>query len=286
MEDNLFHALRKHCDDDQKATAASRHFLELLRTEYDPKFVPGMCDVVKAFAGNCSLAVLSSNSIAVIRRILTQANIAHCFSHVFGGDVEQDKRASVRRFLADRSYLVNRECSPAYREGDQPAQPTGSEIVLVTDTVGDVKHARECGIRAVGVAWGMHAEEELVAAGAEFVAVWPQELVAHLLPGGFAAATCGIAPPGEQAENARSAKTSCGCQTNEAVLAGELRRKRSIAAAAALAVRTCVSGEQPQSRIDVAPTAVAPKVDATLLESLGRLRGRIRNDSGETLRPA
>ena len=286
MEDNLFHALRKHCDDDQKATAASRHFLDLLRTEYDPKFVPGMCDVVKAFAGNCSLAVLSSNSIAVIRRILTQANVAHCFSHVFGGDVEQDKRASVRRFLADRSYLVNRECSPAYREGDQPVQPTGSEIVLVTDTVGDVKHARECGIRAVGVAWGMHAEEQLVAAGAEFVAVWPQELVAHLLPGGFAVATCGVVSPAEQAETARRAKTSCGCQTNEAVLAGELRRKRSIAATDALGVRTYVSGEQPQTRIEVAPTAAAPKVDVTLLKSLARLRGRIRDETGETLRSA
>ena len=32
-----------------------------------PEFVPGMCDVVKALAGNCSLAVISSNGVATIR---------------------------------------------------------------------------------------------------------------------------------------------------------------------------------------------------------------------------
>ena len=36
----------------------------LLESEYNPEFVPGMCDVVKAFAGNCSLAVISSNAVA------------------------------------------------------------------------------------------------------------------------------------------------------------------------------------------------------------------------------
>ena len=137
-----------------------------------------MVDVIHALAGACSLAVVSSNSTATIRRLLTRANIAHCFSHVFGGDVEPDKRAVVRRFLADRSYLVNRDCSPAYREGHTPAVASASDLVLITDTTGDVKHAVECGVRAVGVSWGMHSESELLAAGAEFVAVWPQEIIA------------------------------------------------------------------------------------------------------------
>lgn len=164
LEDNMFHALRRRCRDERKADEAARHFLGLLESEYNPEFVPGMCDVVKAFAGNCSLAVISSNAVATIRRILTHENVANCFSHVFGGDVEQDKRASVRRFLSDRSYMVSRDCSPAYREGEQPSVPTGQQIVLVTDTVGDVKHARECGIRAVGVCMG-HAFREAASAG-------------------------------------------------------------------------------------------------------------------------
>ena len=122
LEDNLFAGLRRICGDDRRAQEAARHFLGQLEADYAPEFVPGMVDVVKALAGNCSLAVVSSNSIATIRRIMTRASLAHCFSHVFGGDVEPDKRSVLRRFLADQSYLVNRECSPAYRESDRPIQ--------------------------------------------------------------------------------------------------------------------------------------------------------------------
>lgn len=208
LEDNFFKSLREVCGDDGKAERAGRHFLQALQRDYRPPFVPGMVDVVRAMAGNHSLAVLSSNAVATIRRILTEAGIAQCFSHVFSGDVELDKRASVRRFLTDQSYAVSRACSPAYREADAPALPQTDEVVLVTDTVGDVRHARECGIRAVGVAWGMHTEQQLTEAGAEFVAIWPQELVAHLLPGGFNNAACGCAPG--------SSEPSCACPLPDA----------------------------------------------------------------------
>ena len=198
----MFHALRRHCGDDKKADEASSHFLNLLQSEYNPEFVPGMSDVIRAFAGNCSLAVISSNSVATIRRILSrEKHRALLLARVRRGCGAGQAR-SVRRFLSDRSYLVNRDCSPAYREGDGPPMSSGDQIALITDTVGDVRHARECGIRAIGVAWGMHSEQQLLAAGAEFVAVWPQELVAHLLPGGFAAASCGLAS---------KSTPSCGC---------------------------------------------------------------------------
>ncbi|MFO1352760.1 MAG: HAD hydrolase-like protein [Gammaproteobacteria bacterium] len=280
LEDNLFQALRKHCGDERKAEEAARHFLGLLQSDYHPVFVPGMSDVVRAFAGNCALAVLSSNAIAAIRRILTEAGIAHCFSHVFGGDVEQDKRSSVRRFLADRSYLVNRQCSPAYREDDQPPEPSADQIVLITDTVGDVRHARECGIRAVGVAWGMHTEAQLNAAGAEFVALWPQELIAHLLPGGFAAAVCGVGAPA-------SAPAAAGPENeqNELRHASQMRRHRALVAAARRDAQTCACQQHPQQPGGNSHQPRAAKADATLLNSLARLRGLHRSPASEALKP-
>jgi phosphoglycolate phosphatase len=283
LEDNMFHALRRHCGDGNKADEASSHFLNLLQSEYNPEFVPGMSDVIKAFAGNCSLAVISSNSIATIRRILSRENVVHCFSHVFGGDVEQDKRASVRRFLSDRSYLVNRDCSPAYREGDEPQLSSGSQIALITDTVGDVRHACECGIRAIGVAWGMHSEQQLLAAGAEFVAVWPQELVAHLLPGGFAAASCGLAPksaPSCGCDPAPvAAKGDCGCGDDFAAV-NEIRRQRTIATAAALSARMTCGADGRRGGAD--GNAHAPNADSLLLKSLARLRGQKPRRNADT----
>jgi phosphoglycolate phosphatase len=287
LEDNMFHGLRKHCRDQKMADEAAAHFLGLLQSEYNPDFVPGMSDVIKALAGNCSLAVISSNSVGTIRRILSRENLVHCFSHVFGGDVEQDKRTSVKRFLSDRSYLVNRDCSPAYREGDGPQISDGDQVVLITDTVGDVRHARECGIRAIGVAWGMHSEPQLLAAGAEFVAVWPQELVARLLPGGFAAMTsCGITPTAASSSSSAlvldTGRCDCGCNDDELSGAAGIRRKRTIAASAALGLRlTCGvddRDERPAGRAHIAAT----NADDLLLRSLARLRGQISRRNANT----
>lgn len=48
--------------------------------------------------------------------------------------------------------------------------------VVIGDTVYDVEMARAAGCRALGVAWGYHAPEELLAAGADAVARTPAEL--------------------------------------------------------------------------------------------------------------
>ena len=282
LEDNMFHGLQKHCGDDRRASEAAKHFLDLLQLEYNPELVPGMADVVRAFAGSCSLAVISSNSVATIRRILERENLTHCFSHVFGGDVEQDKRACVRRFLSDRSYLVNRNCSPAYQEGHEPEAPSADQIALITDTVGDVRHAVECGIRAVGVAWGMHSEKQLLGAGAEFVAVWPQELVARLLPGGFAT-SCSIAPaaePGSAAAAACVSGCSCGCLDNDLPHAAAARRQRRMAATAALDQRTSGSTERLREENEVGSPVMRVRVDKLLLASLSRLHASGRPTLG------
>jgi phosphoglycolate phosphatase len=276
LEDNMFHGLRKHCGDDRKADEAAKHFLDLLQREYNPEFVPGMADVVRAFAGSCSLAVISSNSLATIRRILDREGLTHCFSHVFGGDVEKDKRACVRRFLSDRSYLVNRNCSPAYREGHEPEAPRADQIALITDTVGDIKHAVECGVRAIGVAWGMHTEQRLLAAGAEFVAVWPQELVARLLPDGFAS-SCSIEPFAEAGSicGCRGSGCACGCQDGDLADAATARRLRRLAATASLEQRTTCGVERPREG-EAAPVANASSADKLLLASLRRLKSSDR----------
>lgn len=192
LEDNLFASLRRACRDERTADAAIAHFMDLLRAEYSPSFIPGMLDVVKALAGTCSLAIISSNAIEVIRRILENAGIAHCFAHVFAGDVQPDKRVAMRQFLADQSYSTARQCTPAYDE-TEAACACACEVTLVTDTAGDIRHAKECGIRAVGVAWGMHGEAQLREAGADQVALWPQELIAWLSPGGAGRRACACA---------------------------------------------------------------------------------------------
>lgn len=191
FEGNFFDSLAKMCPDPAQAAAVKAHFMELLRTRYHPALIPGVVDVVRALAPQCTLAVISTNGIEAIRRILVGAGIATCFSHVFSGDVEPRKAVSIRRFLGDQRYAAHRMCSPAYQDGDAVGGTLAAQdVVLVTDTVGDVAEAREAGVRAIGVSWGMHGEQQLLDAGAERVALWPQELIAWLRDGDAAQAGC------------------------------------------------------------------------------------------------
>lgn len=193
FEGNFFASLRAHCPDEKTADAVIARFFARLEADYRPALVPGMADVVHALAGSATLAVLSSNATSVIRRVLDDNGLQFCFAHVFGGDVEPDKGAGLRRYLADAAQGVGRRCAPAFDEGGEEVAVAAGDTVLVTDTVGDTEAAIAEGVRVVGVSWGMHSADRLRAAGAEFVAVWPQEIIAYLLPfaGGDACAVGG-----------------------------------------------------------------------------------------------
>jgi phosphoglycolate phosphatase len=56
------------------------------------------------------------------------------------------------------------------------AGAAASEAVMVGDTVFDIAMARAAGVRAIGVAWGYHDPDELIAAGACGVARTAEEL--------------------------------------------------------------------------------------------------------------
>lgn len=272
FEGNFFESLARLCPDPQRAEAAKQHFLELLRTRYRPALIPGMTDVVRALAPHCTLAVISTNGIETIRRILVDAGIATCFSHVFSGDVEPKKSASIRRFLGDQRYAAQRRCTPAYHEG--PGDNTAlasADVVLVTDTAGDVAEAKEAGIRAIGVAWGMHTERQLLAAGAEKVALWPEELVAWLRPSGCDAVSCAC-DAHESTPNAAAAGPSPAlpkpAQPPElALVAGRLRREQQMQHRAAQV--QAITGRRAAARAP--PLAFAGAPDAELLQALRRI---------------
>ena len=193
---NIFASLDALCDGHADSEQVKQAFLERLRAEYNPAMVPGMADVIRRLAGHCTLAVVSSNAMEVLRRVLVDNGVAYCFAHVFGGDAVPDKTAAFRSFLADAASQYGRRCEVTYDETPGATRPDLSTTVLVTDTAGDVGDALAAGIRAVGVAWGMHTADELTAAGAEFVAIWPQELPGYLLSGTVPEPTgaCAIPP--------------------------------------------------------------------------------------------
>lgn len=56
-----------------------------------------------------------------------------------------------------------------------------AHAVMIGDTVFDMEMAANAGMRALGVDWGYHPAEELMAAGAEMVASEPRHIMEYLL---------------------------------------------------------------------------------------------------------
>lgn len=287
---NVFASIRELCRDDDHAAEVKEAFLELLRSDYTPPLVPGIVHVVRRLAAECTLAVMSSNAMAVLRRVLVTNDIAFCFAHAFGGDVAPDKRAAIRSFLVDTSSGFGRRCVADYDEEAPGVDPGPASTVLVTDTAGDVRDALEAGIRVIGVAWGMHSVDELTAAGAEFVALWPQEVSSYLLgdsaaeepPGACSIRSAPVTGPDPATRAAPAGDCGCGCTTgtaphgssvtghdqlrNQLQEAGRRRRVRRRAAASSSGVRL-EPGPAPATRNEGAAAA-------EMLAALHRICGR------------
>ena len=203
FEGNLYTSLRRLCHDEAQASEVKAALLKGLDENYTPALIPGMAAVVRSLASAATLAVMSSNAMSVLRRTLSDNGLAFCFAHVFGGDVVEGKRAAIEQFLADTNNGLGRRCEGCYDEAGCATSPQQSTTVLVTDTAGDVREGVAAGVRVVGVAWGMHSVEDLMQAGAEFVAVWPQEILSHLLGPEADRPTGACALPGAEPVGAR-----------------------------------------------------------------------------------
>ncbi len=285
MEDNLFESLRRHIRDEAKADAVTAAFLSALERDYHPQPVPGIVDVIHALTPHAVLAVLSSNATPVMRRVLTENGIDYCFSHVFGGDVVEHKTEGIRRFLGDAAAGAGRMCEAPYdgeRGGFRPMSgivgaALSPDTVLVTDTVGDVAAALAAGVRAVGVCWGMHSADQLLAAGAEFVAVWPQELISHLrapATGGARQESGACAVPGAAAAAGSSSGCGCGCP-------GKPAEQPGAAAPAAAVVPQSTAGAVRQTRPRPART---PDVEA-MQRSAASIRAARRREPRAGVEP-
>src|SRR6478672_4833031 len=119
FEGNFFESLAGICPDQRTADAVRQHFMTGLKERYQPDFVPGMVDVIKALAPHFALAVMSSNSMDTIRRILEGAGVAQCFAHVFSAEVGASKQLHLQRVRDDPAYGGVRQCSPAYLEAGE-----------------------------------------------------------------------------------------------------------------------------------------------------------------------
>ena len=100
-----------------------------------------------------NLCVMTGNFPETARMKLETFDLIQFFSRVIGGDLDEQ-----------RDDLAQRARRQLERSGEN-----GSDVIVIGDTVNDVRCSKAIGARCLGVCTGSGTREELVAAGAELV---------------------------------------------------------------------------------------------------------------------
>lgn len=148
------------------AEAYKRHFRAAREAgELSQPLFAGMADVLDALRGaGWTLGVATG---------MSDRGLAHCLAtHGLTGHFVTLQTADRHPSKPNPAMLE----AALFEAAAEPAQ-----AVMIGDTVFDIDMGRAAGVRAVGVDWGYHEADELLRAGAEWVAPDPAALLSHLL---------------------------------------------------------------------------------------------------------
>ncbi len=166
--DGVFMLLRR-CLEDRDADDALTEAVERFRIHYDrcaldtTNFFPGVPEVLDQLS--CPLGVVSNKPEGFCRSILRGLQTEDRFGAICGGDTFPEKKPSPAPILGALGLL----------------RANATNSVFVGDGLQDMEAARAAGCRAVGVAWGQAAPEDLMDAGAQGVVETPDALLGTLL---------------------------------------------------------------------------------------------------------
>lgn len=99
-------------------------------------------DAVLHLKDKYKLAIISACGSSFISNSLEKENLTKCFSDILGFDVHTNKSVKIKSLL--KKYNIAPE-----------------DAVYITDTLGDILEGNECGIKSIGVTWGLHNKETL-----------------------------------------------------------------------------------------------------------------------------
>ena len=162
MEDNFYAGMRARGVDDARVAEVLRRLGEaLIRARHWLKPFPLVPQVLEDLADARTVVVVTSSPTEVVEGWLRTHEV-HGVAEVAGAETARSKVEKIHALLA---------------------RFPGQEVYwYVGDTAGDIREAREAGVTPLGVAWGWHEPEMLIAAGAERVAVSPAELLTIIAP--------------------------------------------------------------------------------------------------------
>lgn len=140
----------------------ARLMLEHFRSKPEPPALfAGMGEVVKNLVESSHLAIVTGNATALVKTFLKHHGLDAYIHVIVGGEAHATRSQKI--FVALNQLGV-------------PAQGAW----LVGDAISDIRAAQESGLKSVAVTWGHQSEAGLAAAGPDYIAHSPLELMAYL----------------------------------------------------------------------------------------------------------
>lgn len=157
FEDNFFSAVTKRGVDVAQFMAASGAVTPTLDYSVARPFTE-LIPVLDELKKRNALVIISSNSSYAIRLMLGKYGFAPYFDDILGADFNFSKIEKIRHAME--------------RYGTD-----GEQTLYVCDTAGDVREAREAGVKTVAVTWGWHPRERLERARPGAIIEKPEDLL-------------------------------------------------------------------------------------------------------------
>jgi len=157
FEDNFFSAIAKRGVDVGEFMAASKAVTPALNygvVRPVTELIPVLAELKKRHG----LIIISSNSSFAIRLMLAKFGFDPYFDDVLGADFNFSKIEKI--LYAKGHYGTN-----------------GGHTFYVCDTAGDIREAREAGVKTVAVTWGWHPRERLERARPDAMIEQPEDLL-------------------------------------------------------------------------------------------------------------
>ncbi len=120
--------------------------------------VPGMVEVIKKLAESSMLFIISSTDSGIIKDFLALEALLTCFTEVLGNDVDYSKVNKIKMIQEKYKFL-------------------SGDCVFITDTLGDIREAEKCGVKAIAVTWGYQPAETLAKGKPLKIINKPEDLV-------------------------------------------------------------------------------------------------------------
>ena len=123
---------------------------------------PGMREAVKELAKSYTLVIISSSIASAIKDFLERNDMIHCFE----------------KFAVDN--IVHNGKTDRIKKAFKKNRVEPKDCVFVTDTLGDMLEAANCGITSIGVSWGFQKKKSLLKANPFKIAEDSKELVSAI----------------------------------------------------------------------------------------------------------